>query len=208
MFLVLDFTKTPCLAIMHNDSFIIKQLKPKKNISEMLIFEIDKFFNKNNKNIKKLKSVFIITGPGSFTGIRTALTFAKILRLTLTLNLNIFGLSKFDFLNLCTRNTLRERKDIFLHFRGNQFFYQPYAKDKPIGTSRLIAIDKEIIYNERISYISDNSILIDFIGVKNHKKMEENLHFVDYNLTKLPEIISDNLIENSNLRPIYISNYY
>ena len=60
---VLDFTKTPCLAILHNDSFIIKQLKPKKNISEILIFEIDKFFNKNNKNIKKLKSVFIITGP-------------------------------------------------------------------------------------------------------------------------------------------------
>lgn len=206
MFLVLDFTKTPCLAILHNDSFIIKQLKPKKNISEILIFEIDKFFNKNNKNINKLKSVFIITGPGSFTGIRSALTFAKILRLTQ--NLNMFGMSKFEFLNLCTRNNLRERKDIFLHFKENQFFYQPYAKDKPIGTPRLIAIDKKIIYNEKISYISDNSILIDCIGAKNHKKMEENLYFVDYNLTKLPEIISDNLIENSNLRPIYISNYY
>ena len=78
MFLVLDFTKTPCLAILHNDSFIIKQLKPKKNISEILIFEIDKFFNKNNKNIKKLKSVFIITGPGSFTGIRSALHLQNI----------------------------------------------------------------------------------------------------------------------------------
>ena len=154
----------------------------------------------------KLKSVFIITGPGSFTGIRSALTFAKILRLTQ--NLNMFGLSKFEFLNLCTRNNLRKRKDIFLHFKENQFFYQSYAKDKPIGTPRLIAIDKKIIYNEKISYIFDNSILIDCIGAKNHKKMEENLYFVDYNLTKLPEIISDNLIENSNLRPIYISNYY
>ena len=206
MFLILDFTKTASLAILHNNSFIIKKLKPKKNISEILIFEIDKFFNKYNKNIKKLKSIYIITGPGSFTGIRSALTFAKILRLTV--NLNVFGLSKFEFLNLCTRNNIRERKDIFIHFRENKFFYQPYANDKPIDTPRLIAIDTDIIYNEKNSYIFDNLIFTDFIGKKNFQKIEENLYFVDYNLNKLPEIISGDLIENKKLRPIYISNYY
>ena len=206
MFLILDFTKIASLAILHNNSFIIKKLKPKNNISEILIFEIDKFFNKYNKNIKKLKSIYIITGPGSFTGIRSALTFAKILRLTV--NLNVFGLSKFEFLNLCTRNNIRERKDIFIHFKENKFFYQRYANDKPIDTPRLIAIDTEIIYNDKNSYIFDNLIFTDFIGKKNLQKIEENLYFVDYNLNKLPEIISGNLIENKNLRPIYISNYY
>ena len=206
MFLILDFTKTASLAILHNNSFIIKKLKPKNNISEILIFEIDKFFNKYNKNIKKLKSIYIITGPGSFTGIRSALTFAKILRLTV--NLNVFGLSKFEFLNLCTRNNIRERKDIFIHFKENKFFYQRYANDKPIDPPRLISIDTEMIYNDKNSYIFDNLIFTDFIGKKNLQKIEENLYFVDYNLNKLPEIISGNLIENKNLRPIYISNYY
>ena len=46
MFLILDFTKSLTLAIINNDQFFSKELKTKKNISEIIIFEIDKFLNK------------------------------------------------------------------------------------------------------------------------------------------------------------------
>ena len=97
MFLILDFTQSFKLALIHNGKLVNKELKIKKNISEILIIEIDKFLKKSHTNIKKIKSIYIITGPGSFTGIRTALTFAKALKLTM--NLNVFGLSKFELIN-------------------------------------------------------------------------------------------------------------
>ena len=66
------------LAIINNNKTISKEIKTKKNISEILIIEIDKFLKKSKKNFKKIKSICVITGPGSFTGIRSALTFANL----------------------------------------------------------------------------------------------------------------------------------
>ena len=70
MFLVLDFTRSLRLAILKKNILIHKELKTKKNVSEILITEIEKFLKESNTSIKKLKSIYIITGPGSFTGIR------------------------------------------------------------------------------------------------------------------------------------------
>ncbi len=73
MFLILDFTQSFKLALIYNGKSVNKELKIKKNISEILIIEIDKFLKKSHTNIKKIKSIYIITGPGSFTGIRSAI---------------------------------------------------------------------------------------------------------------------------------------
>ena len=97
MFLILDFTKSLKLAIYSKDILLTKELNTQKNISEILIVEVEKFFKKSKINIKQLKSIYVITGPGSFTGIRSALTFAKSLKLTMKLNL--YGLSKFEIVN-------------------------------------------------------------------------------------------------------------
>ena len=78
MFLILDFTQSFRLALIHNGKLVNKELKIKKNISEILIIEIDKFLKKSLTNIKKIKSIYVITGPGSFTGIRSALTLSLI----------------------------------------------------------------------------------------------------------------------------------
>ena len=51
MFLILDFTQSFKLALMYNGKSINKELKIKKNISEILIIEIDKFLKKSHTNI-------------------------------------------------------------------------------------------------------------------------------------------------------------
>ena len=53
MFLILDFTQSFRLALIHNGKLVNKELKIKKNISEILIIEIDKFLKKSHTNIKK-----------------------------------------------------------------------------------------------------------------------------------------------------------
>ena len=152
MFLILDFTQSFRLALIHNGKLVNKELKIKKNISEILIIEIDKFLKKSHTNIKKIKSIYIITGPGSFTGIRSALTFAKALKLTT--NLNVFGLSKFELINSrMGLSKIRKTKCIILHFRNNEFFIQSFKGNKSIDPPTLVNFD-----NEKFRYSSTTTI--------------------------------------------------
>ena len=208
MFLILDFTQSFRLALINNGQLINRELKIKKNISEILIFEIDKFLKKTNTNIKKIKSIYIITGPGSFTGIRTALTFAKALKLTM--NLNVFGLSKFELINSrMGLSKIRKTKCIILHFRNNEFFIQSFKGNRSINLPTLVNFDNEKFrYNSTTMYICDINLHKKSLENKSFLKIKENFHLIDYNLYELPEIIDNNMIDKIDPKPLYINNYF
>lgn len=208
MFLILDFTQSFRLALINNGKIINKELKIKKNISEILIIEIDKFLKKSRTNIKKIKSICIITGPGSFTGIRSALTFAKALKLTM--NLNIFGLSKFELINSkIGLNKIRKTKCIILHFKNNEYFIQSFRGNKSINEPRLVNFDNEKFrYNNATIYICDSNLLKKSLENKSFLEIKESFHLIDYNLYELPNIIDNNMIDKIDPKPLYINNYY
>ena len=208
MFLILDFTQSFRLALINNGKIINKELKIKKNISEILIIEIDKFLKKSRTNIKKIKSICIITGPGSFTGIRSALTFAKALKLTM--NLNIFGLSKFELINSkIGLNKIRKTKCIILHFKNNEYFIQSFRGNKSINEPRLVNLDNEKFrYNNATIYICDSNLLKKSLENKSFLEIKESFHLIDYNLYELPNIIDNNMIDKIDPKPLYINNYY
>ena len=208
MYLILDFSKTLCIAIVHNNIFFKKEINTKKNISEVMFNEIFKFFKTSKKDIKKLKKIYILTGPGSFTGIRSSLTFAKTLRVKL--KLEIYGLSKFEFLNFSEQEgNLRKNRVIFLHFKDNKFFIQSFNNYKPTGKSKLINIEKKrLIFDKKTSYIYDNKILRNYIDEEVLLELNDNFRNVSYNLNKLPHIIKNNMIENNKPRPLYVINNF
>ena len=207
MFLILDFTQTLRLAIINDNVVTQKELHVKKNISEILILEIEKFLKKSKVSIRNFKSICIITGPGSFTGIRSALTFAKSLKLTMKLNL--VGLSKFEIINSQIKiNKYNNTRHIFLYFRDNQFFSQTFKGYKAINYARMINFDKEKLkFSNKITYIYENILLESTQGNVIFKN-KENSYFVDYNLKEIKELILKNMIYNSEPKPLYISNYY
>ena len=208
MFLVLDFTQSLRLSLINKNQYFSKELKSKKNISEILILEIDKFLKKSHTNIKKIKSIYIITGPGSFTGIRTALTFAKALKLTM--NLNVFGLSKFELINFkMGLSKIRKTKCIILHFRNNEFFIQSFKGKKCINQPTLVNFDNEKFrYNSTTIYICDINLHKKTPENKSFLKIKENFHLIDYNLYELPKIIDNNMIDKIDPKPLYINNYF
>ncbi len=208
MFLILDFTQTLRIAVLDNSKCFAKELKTKKNISEILILEIDKFLVKSKTNIKKIKSIFVVTGPGSFTGIRSALTYAKSLKLTK--RLNIIGLSKFDIINCKLQvNKVNKNKCILLHFKDNQFFTQTFKGRRALNEARLLNFDNEKFrYNKQTIYIYDNIIFEDFLGNNIRGNKNKNFHLVNYSLIELHEIIMKNTIDDADPKPLYISNYY
>ena len=57
-------------------------------------------------------------------------------------------------------------------------------------------------------YIYENSVLEQALGEKIFNKMKENFCLVEYNLDEMQEMIANNIINNIDPKPLYISNYY
>lgn len=60
-----------------NFYWLKKSISQKKN--EKILLTINKILDKNNKTIKDLKGILVVNGPGSFSGIRVALSVANTL---------------------------------------------------------------------------------------------------------------------------------
>ena len=208
MFLFLDFTADMSLTLIGRHSFISKKIKSNKNISEILVIEIDKIFNKAEINIKKLDTIFVITGPGSFTGIRSALTFAKTIQLTN--NTDVRGVSKFEYLNLIAndKNLFDLRTTLIFH-RKMQFFTQNFKGNLSISKPEIISFEEnQKIFNKRTSILCDNNILASFVDKKYFELFKQNIHFIDYNNEKLKILINKKNKLTNDPRPIYISSNY
>jgi tRNA threonylcarbamoyl adenosine modification protein YeaZ len=208
MFLFLDFTADMSLTLIGRHSFISKKIKSNKNISEILVIEIDKIFNKAKINIKKLDTIFVITGPGSFTGIRSALTFAKTIQLTN--NTDVRGISKFEYLNLIANDkNLFDLRTILIFHRKMQFFSQNFKGNLSISEPKIINFEEnKRILNKRTSIICDNNILVNFVEKKYFELINQNIHFVDYNNDKLKMLINKKNKLTNDPRPVYISSNY
>jgi len=208
MFLFLDFTADMSLTLIGRHFFISKKIKSNKNISEILVIEIDKIFNKAKINIKKLDTIFVITGPGSFTGIRSALTFAKTIQLTN--NTDVRGISKFEYLNLIANDkNLFYLRTILIFHRKMQFFSQNFKGNLSISEPKIINFEEnKRILNKRTSIICDNNILVNFVEKKYFELINQNIHFVDYNNDKLKMLINKKNKLTNDPRPVYISSNY
>ena len=208
MFLFLDFTTDMSLTLIGKHSFLSKKIKSNKNISEILVIEIDKIFNKAKINIKKLDTIFVITGPGSFTGIRSALTFAKTIQLTN--NTDVRGISKFEYLNLIANDkNLFDLRTILIFHRKMQFFSQNFKGNLSISEPKIINFEEnKKIFNKRTSILCDNNILTSFVDKKYFELIKENIYFVDYNNEKLKMLINKKNKLTNDPRPVYISSNY
>jgi tRNA threonylcarbamoyl adenosine modification protein YeaZ len=196
------------LTLIGRHSFLSKKIKSNKNISEILVIEIDKIFNKAKINIKKLDTIFVITGPGSFTGIRSALTFAKTIQLIN--NTDVRGISKFEYLNLIANDmNLFDLRTILIFHRKMQFFSQNFKGNLSISEPKIINFEEnKRILDKRTSIICDNNILVNFVEKKYFELINQNIHFVDYNNDKLKMLIHKKNKLTNDPRPVYISSNY
>ena len=79
-------------------SFISKRYK-KRNHSEIIIQMVkDIFLNLEKEDISSIKYIVVSKGPGSFTGIRAAISVSE--GLSLSLKIPIIGINVFEKLNI------------------------------------------------------------------------------------------------------------
>ncbi len=94
-FLIISFIgKNDRLGLRINKDFFIHNFVENKKNNDTLVSEIDTFLKKHNVILDKDFTVLVNQGPGSFSGIRTALAVAK--GLEISKKIRLYGFKSED----------------------------------------------------------------------------------------------------------------
>ena len=128
MILLIDCSKGLHLVLGNKQKILVTSYKPRlKKVSEALVVEIENLLNSASINYNNLTKIIVMNGPGSFTGIRTAVTAAKVLGLSL--KIPVCGISLFDLLNLHhAKIKSNKNQKFFIHLNNQKFFMQDIFK--------------------------------------------------------------------------------
>ena len=198
-FLIIDCTGiNDSIALKVNNKFFIKKLQTNLYKNETLVLEVVNFIKKYNIKLNSKFSIFVNSGPGSFSGIRVSLSVAK--GIQLVNNANIYSYNNFL---LFAAPYLAEKKNILTIQKTNNFYYfcrgtfkikYRFTDPKKIyssifkTTKYLFIIPKDIKNDEIIKNLNLKKIRI-----------------VEFNLKNIDLLIENKLVENKFLKPLYLS---
>ena len=198
-FLIINCTGTnDSIALKFHSKFFFKKLQTNLIKYEMLALDILSFLNENNLKIDNNFSLIVNSGPGSFSGIRIALSVAKGIKLINNLNIycyNYFLLNAAPYLN-------NKIKTISI-LKTNNFYYYSECnfKDKYIFTapkkisSDFLQIKDSIIV---LPQNTENDKIFKNISPK-QIKIEQ------FDLKNIEIFVKNNLLENKLIKPLYLS---
>ena len=132
----------------------------KSDMSSKILQIIDDGLKKSNLTLNSINNIFVVTGPGSFTGVRIGVTIAK--TIAWSLNKKIIPISSLEF--IATTNTNKDYLISMIDARRGNVFAGIYTNtldcvmnDTLISLEELLK-DKENNY-ELVSYDSIQSAI-------------------------------------------------
>ncbi len=181
------------VAIIDNNTIVFNHKeKVEKDMSSKIIPIIDEGFKNCSFSIKDINKIFIVNGPGSFTGIRIGVTVAK--TIAWTLKIDLIPLSSLEFI-ASTASNKKYLVPMIDARRGNVFagiYDQELNNILPDELISYEQLSKKINENyEQISYHLENSIKPDgdILKVINKHLFDKsvNPHTLKPNYLKLTE---------------------
>lgn len=194
-YLLLDSSNTYLsVGIAKNDKLIDKISYPCfQRQSEYMVSEIDKLLKRNHINPKKLNGIVTSIGPGSYTGIRIALTIAKVM--SYALNIPLYPLSTLEINKVIGKDSI-----VLFNARSNRSYIAAFSK-----TKRLLK-DQAMNNNDVLKYIKDHPkfILVGDLSYLNLKgKKVDVLNNMLILMKKVKPVKNPNLV-----KPIYLKETY
>jgi tRNA threonylcarbamoyladenosine biosynthesis protein TsaB len=183
--------------IVSNDKLIGEiKLKLDKDLSSFTLPKISELFNNANISANDIDKIVIVTGPGSFTGVRIGVTIAKVM--AWSLNKEVITISSLDAM----ANSIKEKCCVvpFINARRNHVYGAIYDEDRNI-----ILEGQYISFNELLEKVE--SLNKKYILVSNDTNLtDQKLHSYDPDILaivnkykdKKPEIV--HLIEPNYLK--------
>ena len=140
---------------------------------------IESLFKDNNFNVKDLKKIIVVNGPGSFTGIRIGLSIAKTMAYALNIDINtISSLTAY----LISNNNGEKRRAVIEDNKGyyisvfdendNNIVPEFYSENDEYSEYK--TVESKLNVNKIIDYCKDMK--------------SENPHFVNANYVKKIEV--------------------
>ena len=183
---------------IENEVIYYKNEVNDNHLSERLLPLIDIAFKELKMNINEVDKIFVVNGPGSFTGVRIGVTVAKVI--ASSLNKDIVVISELE--TLSTTSTKKKYIVPLIDAKRDYVYTAMYdnklksiTKDERILYKELInKLEKDYDLND-IEFVSnyeyDNSIKPKFeikkIIEKHYKSKSLNPHNVNPNYLKLTE---------------------
>ena len=209
MFLYLDFTKDNLIGFELKNHFYIKKINNNKKTSERINEIIIQKLNELNKDYIDIKKIYILLGPGSFTGVRTAIAFSKSLKLVHK-KIKILGISKFRLIVELFADKIKKTKcHVFLYNHGSKYFLQKTKNGIFTKNPELIDFNnykfKFYISN---ALIYDDSKFLENVPRNQIEKIREKAIFYTYKFDDFKKISKKIKKSDEIIRPVYIKDFY
>ncbi|MCX5775723.1 MAG: tRNA (adenosine(37)-N6)-threonylcarbamoyltransferase complex dimerization subunit type 1 TsaB [Firmicutes bacterium] len=126
--------------------------------SELLIPELDKLLNRNHIERADISSIIVSFGPGSYTGVRIALTVAKVM--AFALDIPLYAVSSLQALKVGEKPTI-----VLINARSERSYIGVYQGAKVIVQDTIMtnAEAKEYIASHPSYLISGDA---EYLGIK------------------------------------------
>lgn len=157
--------------------------------SEYMVPELSKLLDKHNVSYQDIESVVVTIGPGSYTGVRIALTIAKVI--STAISCPLFALSSLQVLQDENKPSI-----CLINARSNRSYFGVYNGNKVIEKDQIKTND------EVMKYISDNSEYA-LCGDLKYLNLPSSNPNVALNMTRLKDE-SNKVKDTLGLKPVYL----
>ncbi len=169
------------VALKNNDDLFIKTKMSEYSHSVYTMPMIESLFKDNNLNVKDLKKIIVVNGPGSFTGIRIGLSIAKTMAYALNIDINtISSLTSYlisSDLNEKRKAVIEDNKGYYISVmdENNNIIVNEYYSEE--DNENYPQVESKLDVNKIIEYCKDMK--------------SENAHHVKANYVKKIEVEHD-----------------
>lgn len=144
--LTFDTTGSSCSIILQKGTEVVSVYEKSMDFgqSEELMIQIQKMLQTNNIVFSDIGALFVCVGPGSFTGVRSSISAARVFNIAHP-NLKVGGISAFDaYINALSENELSDVNAVIIETRRDDFYVQIFDK-KLNKISEALALNRETI---------------------------------------------------------------
>ena len=161
----------------------------KCDMSSKILPIIDEGLRKTNLTLSSINSIFVVTGPGSFTGVRIGVTIAK--TIAWALNKKIIPISSLEF--MATTNTNKDYVIPMIDARRGNVFAGIYTNSLDcVMNDTLISID------ELLKDKTENYQLVSYDNILNSNKPLPNV------IKIINKYFNDSGVNPHELKPNYL----
>ncbi len=133
----------------------------KNDMSSQILPIIDTALSKTNLKLKDLDKIFVVNGPGSFTGIRIGVTIAKVI--SWALKIDVVPLSSLEL--MATTSTETKYIVPMIDARRGNVFAGIYD-----GDLNVIKEDSLVNLNDFVCALDDNYTLVSYDNILSSKR--------------------------------------